>query len=103
MLSRLGRSRDALDVIDEARRKMEELGETTCTAEALRVRGEILAASGEPVEGAAAIRDAIEMARAQGAEALASHAQASMRRILASAEPQVPQRFDHAQITADKA
>lgn len=75
-----GRAADGLDAIEEGLTVARETGQAFWTAELLRLKGELLAASGAP-PGASrqAFSEALELARAQGATALVRRAEESLQ------------------------
>jgi tetratricopeptide (TPR) repeat protein len=80
-LTRAGRSDEAIALLDEAEQRSRALGEENCNAEVHRVRAEISAAGGRVQEAGDSARRAIEIARAQRAQALVLRAEESLARI----------------------
>jgi len=79
-----GQSESALAAIDEALKRSERTGERWCTAELLRIKGELLLSPGAPDRSAAEeyFRRALDQARQQGALGWELRAAASLARLL---------------------
>jgi predicted ATPase len=82
-LHRLGRNRDALLVLQEAKNIIEATGECWAQAELYRVEGEVEAALPRQGEAETAFRRALEISRAQGAKSWELRAATSLARLWA--------------------
>jgi predicted ATPase len=82
-LHRLGRNRDALLVLQEAKNIIEATGECWAQAELCRVEGEVEAALSRQGEVETAFRRALEISRAKGAKSWELRAATSLARLWA--------------------
>ena len=80
---RMGNLTGALETVDSALKEALESGESWAKPELYRVRGEIRIATHELALAKADVKEAISIARSQGAKALELRAQDSADRILA--------------------
>ena len=85
-LFRSNRPDEALSLLDHAEQRGRMLGEGNCDAEVHRVRAEIWAAAGRTEHAVESASKAIDVARSQGAKALARRAAATLASIAGTAQ-----------------
>ena len=85
--TRAGRGAEARVALDEALEVVHGSRAFFYEAELHRLRGELLIAAGEHADGEAAVRDALEIARRQGARSLELRAALSLARLGREKEP----------------